>query len=116
MNLARPFGGRLNRTNATIPLAIMTISADQLSIGPIAALRRVLPGVSVAHPDVEAVFRSTGPLTMGVGVQERTGVHFFWTFRARRIVEELEALGYPLAPTRRPSLRLLSGRSQRPIQ
>ena len=115
MNLARPFG-RANRANATVPLAIMTISTERLQIGPIAALSRILPSVSVARPEVEAVFRSTGLLTPGVGVKERTGVHFFWTFRGRRIVAELEALGYPVAPTRRPSLRLLSGRSPEAIQ
>jgi hypothetical protein len=115
MNLARPFG-RANRVNATVPLAIMTIGAGQLSIGPIAALSRILPSVTVARPEVEAVFRSTGLLTPGVGLKEPTGVHFFWTFRGRRIVAELEALGYPVTPTRRPSLRLLSGRSQETIQ
>jgi len=97
-------------------LATLTISAGQLSIHPIAALSRILPSVTLARADVEAVFRSTGPMTPGVGVKERTGVHFFWTFRGRRILAELEALGYPVGPRRRPSIRLLSGRSQEAIQ
>jgi hypothetical protein len=116
MNLARPFAGGSNRVNATIPLATMTISAGQLCIGPIAALRWILPSVSLARPEVEAVFRSTGFNRWGVGVKEPSGVHFFWTFNGRRILAELEALGYPVAPARRPSLRLLSGRSRKAIQ
>lgn len=116
MSLARPFGRQLSRTNATVPLAIMTISAAHLYIGPIAPLRRILRSVTVARPDVEAVFRSTGALTWGVGLREPTGVHFFWTFHGRRIVAELEALGYPVVPTRRPSLWLLSGWSSRAIE
>lgn len=116
MNLARPFGRWSNRTNATVPLAILTISVERLRIDPIAALGRILPRVDLARSDVQAVFRSTGLNTWGVGVREPAGVHFFWTFRPRRIVAELEALGYPVAPPRRPSLRLLFGRSGRAIE
>ena len=116
MNLARPFGSRLNRTNATVPLAVMSISADELYIGPILPLRRILPSVRVARHDVEAVFRSTGFARSGIGVTERTGVHFFWTFRARRVLADLEALGYPVTEPRRPSLWLLSGRSHKVME
>jgi hypothetical protein len=116
MNLARPYGRRLNRTKATVPLAVMTISAERVSIGPIALLRRVVPNVWVARQDVEAVFRATGFLTPGVGLRESTGVHFFWSPRGRRIVAELETLGYPVTPPQRPNFWRLSGWSRTPIE
>lgn len=116
MNLARPFGGRLNRVNVTVPLAIMTFDGAQLSIAPIPPLKRVIPAVRIARNDLEDVFRATGFLTWGVGVREPGGVHFFWSFRGARIVSDLAALGYRVTPPKRPNLWRLSGWSRKPIE
>jgi hypothetical protein len=115
INLARPFG-RLNRANATIPLAVLEFSADELCLGPIRPLIKILPTVHLARDQVHAVYRSTGLLTMGVAVQEAGGVHFFWTVRGRRVITELETLGYSTQPPKRPSIWRLSGWSNKPIE
>lgn len=114
MNLDRPFG-RLRRTNATAPLAVMTLNSDELSIGPIRLLARALPGIHLSKDEVQAVYRSTGLLTAGIAVRGSIGVHYFWTFRGKHIVAELKALGYPSMPPKRgPAWRLL-GWSRRSI-
>jgi hypothetical protein len=114
MNLDRSLGP-LRRVNATVPLAVMTVEAEGLRIEGIPFLRRLLPGVALDRRDVEYVWQSTGLLTPGIGVRERNGVHFFWTWRGRRIVELLDGLGYQIGqPGRPPVLRLL-GWSRKPI-
>ena len=114
MNLDRRLG-KLRRANATVPLAVMTICAAGLSIEPIRLLARVLPGLHLSRQQVQTVFRSRGVLTPGVAVRESTGVHYFWTLRGRRIVAELQALGYPTEPPQRPPLWPLLGWSDKPI-
>lgn len=115
MNLDRRFGS-LRRANATVPLAVMTIGHGGLRIEAIPLLRRMMPAVALDRADVECVWRSTGLLTPGVGVREISGVHFFWTWRGRRIIELLDGLGYQIGPPGRPRLLPLLGWSRKPIE
>jgi hypothetical protein len=115
MNLDRPFGS-LGRANATVPLAVMTISETGLRIEAVPLLRRIMPRVVLDRAEVLAVWRSTGLMTPGVGVREPNGVHFFWTWRGRRIVALLDGLGYQIAEPHRPRLFPLLGWSRRPVE
>jgi hypothetical protein len=74
----------------------MTISETGLRIEAVPLLRRIMPRVVLDRAEVLAVWRSTGLMTPGVGVREPNGVHFFWTWRGRRIVALLDGLGYQL--------------------
>jgi hypothetical protein len=84
MNFDRRFG-RLRCANATLPLAVMKVDADGLSIGPVRAFARVLPIVQLARGQVQAVYRSSGLLTSGIAVREPGCMRYFWTLRGRRI-------------------------------
>jgi hypothetical protein len=112
MNLDHRFGTQ-RRANATIPLATMVVSLTSLRIGPIGVLRRILPTVDIPRSQVVAAYRSIGLVTFGVAVRTNTSIHYFWTFRIRRILNEIEALGYPIEGPRWTSMFQLLGRSSR---
>jgi hypothetical protein len=76
----------------------------------------MLPRVAVDRRDDQYVWQSTGLLTPpGVGVRESNGVHFFWTWRGRRIVELLDDLGYQAGSPGRPPSSSQLGWSRKPI-
>ena len=113
MNIDRLWG-RNARTNATVPLATMRASDEEIEIAAIPPFRRFLPSVTVPRSEVTAVYRSLGLiLTPGVGVEAGSSTHYFWTWRGATIVKQLVTMGYPTSAPRRPSLFTLVGRRPR---
>lgn len=94
--------GRLGRTNATPPLAVLELSAGTLTLrlrpAPVAAFLGV-PKLAAARDAVESIFPVQRGLTgRGVGILvEQTPVAYFWTRHPEEVLATAGAAGFPVS-------------------
>src|SRR5271166_3526561 len=95
-------GHMYRRMNATMPLARLRFSEEGIWLGTGRfALPEDLRSVSYRRDQVKQVFRARSVPGFGVGFDTTDGMtHYFWTFRSRRVIEQLVEAGYPAGASR----------------
>jgi hypothetical protein len=102
------------RVNFAIPLARLRVADSKLMLHSLArslAHQLRLRSVPIERTEVKEVFRSSGSLHPGVGIETVEGkIHYFWTLRPESVLANLAERNYPNGPERRsPRYLMLLG-------